>query len=220
VRKTRKKSPSSERSQGGPRLLANERTLIAQQAARIMHEQGVSDFLAAKRKAALRLGVDDRAALPSNREIEEALLEHQRLFAGPGHGASLRRLRHAARRAMDLFADFEPRLVGSVLNGTASEHSDVNLHLFADAPEQVAFRLMRADIPHRVAERRVRVGADRYCAYPVYRFLAGEIPIDATVFPLDGLRQAPFSPVDGRPIRRARRDELERLLADDAAPPS
>lgn len=105
--------------------------------------------------------------------------------------------------------------MGSVLNGTASEHSDVNLHLFADAPELVAFRLLRDDIPHRVSERRVRVGVDRYCAYPVYRFVAGEVPIDATVFPREGLRQAPFSPVDGKPIRRARREELEALLGGD-----
>jgi hypothetical protein len=48
---------------------------------------------------------------------------------------------------MALFEEFEPRLVGSVLSGTASEHSDVNLHLFADRPEQVAFRLMRDEIP-------------------------------------------------------------------------
>jgi hypothetical protein len=215
MRKTKKKSPSSERRASTSRPLDHERTLVAQQAARIMHEQGVQDYLMAKRKAAERLGIEDRAALPSNREIEDALLEHQRLFAGPDHDTSLRRLRHTAQRAMDLFAEFEPRLVGSVLNGTASEHSDVNLHLFADAPEQVAFRLLRDDIPHRVAERRVRIGADRYCAYPVYRFLAGDVSIDATVFPRDGLRQAPFSPVDGKPIRRARREELAELLREE-----
>jgi hypothetical protein len=119
---------------------------------------------------------------------------------------------------MDLFAEFEPRLVGSVLNGTASEHSDVNLHLFADAPEQVAFRLMRDDIPYEVAERRVRVGSDRWQLYPVYRLLAGDVAVDATVFPRDGVRQAPFGPIDGKPIRRARREELQALLDDgDAA---
>jgi hypothetical protein len=32
------------------------------------------------------------------------------------------------------------------------------------------------------------------------------------VFPLDGIRQAPVSPVDGRPMRRADAAELETLL--------
>ena len=35
-----------------------------------------------------------------------------------------------------------------------------------------------------------------------------------TVFPLDGIRQAPVSPVDGKPMRRADADEVEVLLAE------
>jgi hypothetical protein len=33
------------------------------------------------------------------------------------------------------------------------------------------------------------------------------------VFPLDGIRQAPVSPVDGRPMRRADTAEIEALLS-------
>jgi hypothetical protein len=33
-----------------------------------------------------------------------------------------------------------------------------------------------------------------------------------TVFPLDGIRQAPVSPVDGKPMRRANVEELTSLL--------
>jgi hypothetical protein len=36
------------------------------------------------------------------------------------------------------------------------------------------------------------------------------------VFPLDGIRQAPVSPVDGRPMRRADVTELELLLKEPA----
>jgi hypothetical protein len=36
--------------------------------------------------------------------------------------------------------------------------------------------------------------------------------VDATVFPLDGIRQAPVSPVDGKPMRRVDAAELEVLL--------
>ena len=50
------------------------RRAVAEEAARLMSEHGIGDFLQAKRKAAERLGVDDVAALPKNTEIEAALL--------------------------------------------------------------------------------------------------------------------------------------------------
>ena len=54
----------------------NLRRALAQEAARIMAEHGIRDFLVAKRKAAERFGVTDGGAvLPKNSEIEEALAE-------------------------------------------------------------------------------------------------------------------------------------------------
>jgi hypothetical protein len=44
------------------------------------------------------------------------------------------------------------------------------------------------------------------------RFSVGSRRIEATVFPLDGIRRAPVSPVDGKPMRRADADELQSLL--------
>jgi len=49
-------------------------------------------------------------------------------------------------------------------------------------------------------------------AFPGVRFTLDEQSIEATVFPTDGIRQAPVSPVDGRPMRRASALEVEALL--------
>jgi len=188
------------------------RQAVAEEAARIMREQGVADYLLAKRKAAERLGVTDSSILPRNREIEAALIAHQRLFAADRHEADLATLRRSALEAMRLMADFEPRLVGPVLTGTASTHSEINLHLFSDSPEAVSLRLEERGVPHEVLERRVRYERDRVVSYPALRFVAGRQTVDAVVFPLDGIRQAPSSPVDGRPMRRASSSEVEALL--------
>ena len=48
--------------------------------------------------------------------------------------------------------------------------------------------------------------------FPGVRFHVDEHSIEATVFPADGIRQAPVSPVDGRPMRRANAFEVEALL--------
>jgi hypothetical protein len=41
-----------------------------------------------------------------------------------------------------------------------------------------------------------------------------ESAIEATVFPVDGVRQAPISPVDGKPMRRADKNAILLLLKD------
>jgi hypothetical protein len=187
---------------------------IAHEAARIMREQGIKDFLLAKRKAAERMGISDRTALPGNDEIAAALTEQQRLFGGSAYPARLRALRETATRAMDLLNEFEPRLVGSVLSGAVTDHSEVNLHVFSDTPEAVAIHLMDCEIPYESSERRIRYPSERTESRPSFRFVAGDVAVEATVFPVHGLRQAPSCPIDGRPMQRARLPELEALLAE------
>src|SRR5690606_36506520 len=192
------------------------RRALAQEAARIMSEQGIDDYGLAKRKAAQRLGATDIAVLPRNTEIEAALAEHHRLVAADTHGSQRRTVRRTAVQAMRLLQRFEPRLVGPVLSGAASAHSDVNLHLFAEGAEPVAIHLMDQGVPHRIGERRLRYEPDRLVSYPVIHFVAGGKQIDAVVFPIDGIRQSPSSPVDGRPMRRADLAEVEALVRESA----
>ena len=178
-----------------------------------MAEHGIRDFLVAKRKAAERFGVSDgTAVLPRNSEIEEALAAYQRLFGGASHLQALHAQRSAALAAMRYLHEFEPRLVGPVLSGTATEHSEVQLHLFADRAESVTLKLIDQGIPHEVTERRIKLNRERSRAFPGVRFQLDDQPIEATVFPLDGIRQAPVSPVDGRPMRRADAAEIQDLL--------
>lgn len=189
------------------------RVVIAQEAARAIAEDGVRDYQLAKRKAAARLGVRDlHGNLPSNAEIEAALEERQRLFGGSAHGAGLDRLRRAAIEAMRLFADFEPRLVGPVLTGTATAHDAVQLHLFCDTPERVSMMLLERSIPHEEVERRAKRSSGEFDPVPGFRFLAGTVAVEAVVFDYDGLREAPASLIDGRPMRRASLREVEALL--------
>ncbi|MFU8820153.1 MAG: hypothetical protein ACNA8G_01240 [Gammaproteobacteria bacterium] len=199
-----------------PRRTANRagelRARVAEEAARIMREQGVRDFLLAKRKAADRLGVVDRNALPANQEISAALAAQQRLFGGSEHEDNLRALREVALRAMSLLERFHPRLVGPVLAGTATPHTDVSLHVFAATPEDIAFLLIERGIRYRAGDRRVRLANGEHASYPSFEFESGEVAIEATVFPEHGLREAPLCPISGGPMRRARRDEIEALL--------
>lgn len=188
------------------------RQVLAQEAARIIVNHGVRDYRVAKQKAAERLGVSLRGALPGNSEIETAVAEHLQLFGGDDHLDRLRLLRVAALAAMEMLAEFTPRLVGPVLSGTADENSAVNLHVFADSPEMVALQLEQIGVSYRAYERRLKTRRDQVTAYSGFEFHHNHSPIQATVFPVDGIRQAPMSPITGKPMKRVDAEGVQALL--------
>ena len=192
------------------------RERIAKEAARVMCEAGVKDFHLAKRKALQRLRIDEQRNLPSNEEIEAAISEYQRLFRADRQPARLAELRRTALNAMRFLARFKPRLVGAVLSGTADEHSDVCLHLFADTAEEVGLFLMENGIPHEQGERLMRLAADETERLPTCRFMADDVPVELVVFAARARRRVPLSPVDGRPMRRAALRAVEALAGDPA----
>src|SRR5688500_1695760 len=136
--------------------IRERRHRLAHEAARLIAESGIRDYHQAKLKAAERLGIFDDASLPRNREIEDALREYQRLFQRDNLG-NLRQRREAALRAMEFFAEFEPRLVGPVLDGTADARSPVSLHLYSDDPDAAPRFLDQHLIPAEARERRLRL---------------------------------------------------------------
>jgi hypothetical protein len=188
---------------------------LAHEAARLMAEGGIRDYHQAKLKAATRLGIHDDASLPRNREIEDALREYQRLFAGESHAAGLRARREGALQALEFFHAFAPRLVGPVLDGTADAHSPVALHLHSDDSDAVPRFLGEHGIPAEARARRLRLDPQRTIDAPVWLFSAGELAFDVTVLPAQVLRQAPLSGVDERPMPRASAAQLRGLLAED-----
>lgn len=189
-----------------------ERRVVAQEAARIIVNHGVRDYRVAKIKAAERLGMTTRGSLPGNAEIERALEEHHQLFGGDVHADLLRSLREVALRTMEILNVFSPRLVGPVLTGTADDNSAVNLHVFSDSVEAVPALLSTRDIVCRPYERRLRTRRGRSETYAGFEFPYSRARVQATVFPVDGIRQAPLSPVDGKPMERADSKRVSQLL--------
>ena len=185
------------------------REQIVRECARIMVEGGIRDYQLAKRKAVARLGARPFGQLPGNAEIEAAIEEHQRLFCEDQPG-SLLALRGVAVKVMRLLENFEPCLVGPVLSGSADEHSEVALHVFSEPAEYVGNFLRDRQIPFRHAERRLRT--DEYRGFPSYRFVTDDFSVELVVFDLRGVRQSPLSPVDGKPMTRARLGQVEALF--------
>jgi hypothetical protein len=191
---------------------ARERQVVAQEAARIIVDHGIRDYRVAKQKAAERLGMIGRGSLPGNAEIEAAVSDHLQIFGGESHADLLRLMRTAALSAMEMLSDFSPRLVGPVLVGTADENSAVNLHVFADSPEIVAMQIGDMGIRFRPYERRLKSRRGQVDTYAGFEFIHSNESIQTTVFPIDGIRQAPMSPIDGKPMKRVDKNAVQELL--------
>jgi hypothetical protein len=108
---------------------------------------------------------------------------------------------------------FCPRLVGPVLEGTADEFTRVSLHVFSDPPDAIAIHLMDQGKIFRDEQRKIRWYDGSYRQVPLLVTDTDGIPVELTLFSYMDLRQAPPSPVDGRPQKRAPLSEVECLLA-------
>lgn len=122
-------------------------TEIAAVAARLIAEDGY-DYATAKRKAAAEIVGESgaRRALPDNAIVEHELRRYLQTFEGDEYRRRLAALRQLALHLMQRFADFNPHLVGAVLNGTATAHSNIHLHLFTDSAKDVEIFLMNEGI--------------------------------------------------------------------------
>ena len=133
-----------------PRALRN-RTLIAQAAARLIAEHGLTDWRVAKRKACRELGLPDHESLPGNEEVEQALRDYNSLFHAATQPALLRAQRFEALRWMERLSRWDPVLTGAVAAGWATEHSDVRLELEAEDAKTIELSLINAGVAYSQA---------------------------------------------------------------------
>jgi hypothetical protein len=187
------------------------RERIAQLAARLMAVDGIDDFALAKRKAARQAGAPDTRNLPNNEEVEQALRAYQQLYQADEQQARLRHLRQNAREMMQLLAQFDPHLSGSVLSGSAGKYSDINIHLFTDSVKDVELFLLNRRIPYRSRERRVYIGGEPR-SVPNFGVSTDDANFDITVFAPRDLRYQLRTTAEGKPFDRARIDWLNSVL--------
>lgn len=141
----------SSRRDREPARDAQNRARIADLAARLIAEHGLSDWSLAKRKAVRQLMLPERSTLPGDDEIQVALAALHSLFGGDEHAATLHAQRQEALTWLRALAEFTPLLVGGVAAGWATEHSDIRIELVADDSKAVELALINRHVAYRVA---------------------------------------------------------------------
>jgi hypothetical protein len=189
------------------RPLTGARASIASAAARLMAEDGITDYHLAKRKAARQLGLTEHVGFPDNAEVEAELRAYRSLYQDENHEELLLALRHSALELLDLLVDFRPYLTGSVLEGTAGEHSNIDILLFADSAKEVEIFLLNRGIDFKHAEpRNERVEA-------VLVMETDSADANLIILPPQQERVS-LKYRDGRPRERVRAEALRALLKE------
>lgn len=195
-----------------------KRQRLAAEAARILATEHQHSYRLAKEKAAARLGAPaSRAILPSNAEIERELRTYQALYGGTERQEHLRRLRQTALRVMAFFQAFEPRLVGSVLEGTADADSRISLHVFSEDPDALPRFAMERHLEYHQEQRRVRWHDSDYRTLDLLVLEVDGVEVELCLLARVDRRQAPPSPIDGRPQRRASAARVRALINAEAS---
>ena len=191
-----------------PSSSSHLRRAIAVAAARLMAEEGISDYGAAKRKAARSLGASESEALPTNEEIETELRAWQSLYQEDEQRERVHELRTTALEVMQLLAEFHPYLTGGALDGTAGRYSAVEIDLYADSSKDVEIALLSHGISYDTLDNR-RIGVEAQLCLDWNDF-----PVLISVYPPVAERQQPKNPHGGRSRHRIRAEAVLELLRE------
>jgi len=203
------------------------KTAVAASAARWIAEEGC-DYATAKRRAVREVlgeAAGALGAMPDNALVESELRRYLRLFAADSQPAQLATLRRLALRWMRRLHEFNPHLVGAVLNGTATGHSGIHLNLYTDSAKDVEIFLLNQSQSFDVRD----AGPNAETTQEVLEFLVrapqdsgldGAVGVTLSVMDPVALRVAPAGRAkdpDLHPVERAGRASVsmvERLLAE------
>ena len=202
---------------------------IAATAARLIAEDGL-DYATAKRKAVEAITGDGvRGLMPDNALVESELRRWLAAFGGERHRERLRAMRTLALQLMQRLDGYAPHLVGAVLNGTATEHSDIRLQLFTDSAKDVEIFLLNEGVDFEVFEDDAANGAAeevlQFVIQPARtRGTPARVGVVLAIHGHDAIRTAPrgvsnepeLHPVEAS--GRATRAQLLRLLAETETP--
>jgi hypothetical protein len=182
---------------------------IAALAARMMAEDGISDYGFAKRKAAKQLGASVSESLPNNAEIEAELRIWQALYQDDEQVERLVAMRSAAVEIMQLLVEFRPYLTGGALDGTAGRYSELEIELYPESAKEVEIFFLNQDLAYEHREpRRPAPGAPEV----VLSLDWDDVPVRLSIYGAGAERNG------RRPHQeRARLAQVEALLNNAAA---
>ena len=163
----------------------NIRLSIANKAAEIIMEEGITDYQYAKKKAVRYLDLDTVDLLPSNDEIDKALLDYRLIFKAELDIELVKTIKTEALRIMKFFASFNPYFVTQLSEGLLPKYPIIQINLFSDNMKEVEYILLNNNIPFEtkdfnISEKRTKKQSLK--KIPLILIERGNVPVELKIF--------------------------------------
>ena len=198
----------------------NIRRLLTIEAAKLMYEEGVSQYHTAKHMAAKKLLINGQRLrqvrpnhLPSNDEISDAINTLADMHEGEARKDRLFEMRILALDVLNILDSYSPRLIGSVSTGNIKKSSDIDIHVFVDDNTRLTDDLEKIGWNYQCSEVAIRDQGKIEIYQHVHIDL--DFPVELSVYPCAKIRVRTRSSTDGKPILRLSSDKLITLMMKD-----
>ena len=163
----------------------NIRLSIANKAAEIIMEEGITDYQYAKKKAVRYLDLDTVDLLPSNDEIDKALLDYRLIFKAELDIELVKTIKTEALRIMKFFESFNPYFVTQLSEGLLPKYPIIQINLFSDNMKEVEYILLNNNIPFEtkdfnISEKRTKKQSLK--KIPLILIERGNVPVELKIF--------------------------------------
>tara|TARA_B110000114_G_scaffold6992_1_gene7122 strand:+ start:197 stop:826 length:630 start_codon:yes stop_codon:yes gene_type:complete len=162
----------------------NMKVSVANLAAQMIMEEGIKDYLYAKKKAAKSLGLNEKASLPTNSQIDKAIDDFNKIFNPNIDIEFLQQFKTHALEIMDIFKNFKPHLMNQLSEGIIPKFPEIKINLFADNLKDVEYVLLNSELSYDFKEVKMnnKVGKNLIKSIPTIYLDNLSIPAEIKVY--------------------------------------
>lgn len=185
------------------------KNLIAQLAAKHLLNRIESEYLHAKERARIELKLPEGTSLPSNRQIKKIIRQLSLEKMGEEEFETLLdNMRLLAEEIMTVIEEHDPFLLGSVLNSTIREGSDIDIHAYGN-PDAILSKLENFGYEEIDLEEVENIKGIFYHLRWIEKF-----PVEITVYPWSERNVVPYSSITGKPMERWSLEKLRKNIPE------
>jgi hypothetical protein len=135
----------------------NIKISVANLAAQLIMEEGIKDYLFAKKKAAKSLGLNENVSLPTNSQIDKAIDDFNKIFNPNIDIEFLQQFKTQALEVMSIFKNFKPHLMNQLSQGIIPKFPEIKINLFADNLKDVEYVLLNTEMSYDFKEVKMNI---------------------------------------------------------------